>query len=104
MSVIIAALIDALEWLFKTKLGQWIVAAFVFLGISFGTSKLVVQPSLDAIKALANGGVGSSDLAAITLQWMGVLKFDVAITMILSAVATKYGVQAGKLFLQKRSI
>ena len=103
MPFIIAALVDALEWLFTTYIGLWIVKAFVFLGISLGVQHFVVGPFLDQIKALANAGVGGGELGQTALAWMGVLKFDRCISMIISAVAAKYTVNAAKLFLQKRS-
>ncbi|MEO7702914.1 MAG: DUF2523 family protein [Opitutus sp.] len=103
MPFLIAALLDALEWLFATRLGLWVVSAFAFLGISFGTQKFVVQPLLDELQTLAGGVSSSSDFGSMALSWLGLLNFDKALAMIISAVATKYAVSATRLFLQKKA-
>jgi hypothetical protein len=103
MPIFIAALLDGLEWLFSTRLGLWIVQAFAFVGLSFGTQHLIVAPALSQLQTLATSGMGSTTFSGLALQWMGVLNFDKALSMIVSAVTTKYAVTAGRLFLQKRS-
>lgn len=103
MPAIIAALMEGLAWLFKSQLGRWIVSAFLFLGISFGTSHFIITPSLEYVRSLAANAGSGGPLAATMISWAGVLQFDKAISMILAAVATKMGVGAGKLFLQRRT-
>ena len=90
------AIIGAIGWLLKNKLGQWIASSLIWLGISYGTQKLVIGPALDQIRGYMTGFSG--DL----LQWLGLLQFDRAVTMILGAMATKAGLAAAKVFLAKR--
>jgi hypothetical protein len=102
MPVFIAALVDALLWLFKSRLGLILVSAFAWLGIQFGVQHLVVAPALDTLRSLASGGAGGGSFASEAYNWLGVLNFDRALSMVISAVTTKYAVTGAKLFLQKR--
>lgn len=99
---LVTAAINALRLLFGTRLGVWVAAALAWLGISFASYKVVLDPALDQVRSIAQTG-GAGPYAADAIGWMGVLKFDQAITMLLGAYAAKHSVQAAKLFLARRS-
>jgi hypothetical protein len=102
MPVFIGFLIDGIIWMFRTRLGFFIASAMVWLGVSWGTTKLVVTPVVSALESyMAPGGIGASPIGAACVSWLGVLCFDKAITMICSAYVAKQSATAARLFLVK---
>lgn len=102
MPAIIAALLQGLRLLISTRLGTWIVGALVWMGLGLFSTKVVLGPTINQLESFV-GQLGSGDMGASALQWAGVLKFDVAITMVVSAYVTRHAVTATKLFLGKRT-
>jgi hypothetical protein len=92
-------------YMVKTRLGLFIASAFIWLGINFSTIKLVIEPAVNALQAYSSG-VGSSggQFTSAAIAYLGILNFDKALTMIISAVVTKHGVMQGRLFLFKRGV
>lgn len=103
MPALVGSLIAGLAWLFKSRIGLWIMTALAWLGINFGTIKLVLEPAIDLLRQYAQGmGNGSGTLGATAMQWAGVMQFDKALTMVISAIAAKHALMQGRLFLFKR--
>lgn len=102
MPWLIGQLVVGLAWMFKSRIGLWIMTALVWLGINFGTVKMVIEPSIDLLRQYAQSVNGGGELGATAMQWFGVLNFDKALTMVISAVVSKYAVMQGRLFLFKR--
>ena len=48
------------------------------------------------------GGGAGGEFGAAALAWVGVLRFDQAVTMVISAVAAKKAIQATRVFLSKK--
>lgn len=94
MPMLVGWLLSGLGWLFRSQLGQFVVAAMAWLGISWATSEFLVEPFLEALEMHVQGIGSGGEYAAAALAWFGVLRFDIACTMIASAVAIKYGVGA----------
>ena len=69
-----------LMWLVATYAGQWVLKILVTLGIGAVTTTVALPALLSAVKNHANG------LSGTMYQIFGALGFDVAITLILSAV------------------
>lgn len=89
-------LLAALSRLFSSQIGQWIAAAMVWLGLSWATHSVAVGPIIAEIRAVAEGTGGAA------LDWLGYLRFDVALTMVFSAISAKYAMQAGRVILTRR--
>lgn len=99
-------LLTGLRTLFASRWGHWIAGAAVFLGISVASQRVIVTPVLNQLNAYLEGLGQAGDLGAVgaaALQWAGVLKFDIFCTMIASAIATKHGIGATKLFLKRKA-
>lgn len=94
MPMLVGWLLSGLAWLFRSQLGQFIVAAMAWLGLSFAASEFAVEPLLEALQFHVQAVGGAGPYAAAALAWFGVLKFDIACTMIASAVALKFGMGA----------
>lgn len=100
---VIAGIVTGVAHLFKTRLGLFIATAMLWLGINFGTMKMVVEPALDLLYGFVNGGGGAGgQFGAAAMQWMGVMNLDRAVTMIGSAVLIKKAMLSGRLFLFKQ--
>lgn len=104
MPAIIAALLQGLRWLFMSRLGLFIVTALAWLGINLSTVNLVLEPTMDLLTGYAQGQGGGGEYFSVAQQWAGVLHFDDALTMVISAYVTKQLVMKGRLFLFKRGV
>ena len=92
MPVLIAWLLEALE----TSLGSIVISALLTLGVSTVTYTFTVAPFRTMIADYLGG------LSGTAINILGFLGVDQAITMILSALAAKFAVDAGRSFLQFR--
>lgn len=97
-----AAIVGGITYMYKTKLGLFIMGALIWLGINFATIKIIIDPAISLLRGYASSGMGGGEFANAAIAWMGVLNFDRAITMIISAVAAKHAVMQGRLFLFKK--
>ena len=102
MPIVIGWIISAVLWLFKSRIGWLITQIFVWLGLTYATSTLVLTPTINAIKGYAQFSGGTGGLAAAAVSWLAVLKFDVALTMLFGAITLKAATQAGRAFLTRR--
>lgn len=93
--------VSAALWLFKNRVGFMIAQILLWLGLTVATSTMVVGPIISEITAYASLSGGGS-WGAVALQWLGVLNFDIALTMLFGAYTTKLAAGAGKAFLRKR--
>lgn len=96
-------LIVAIGHLMKSRLGMFILAAMMWLGINFTTVKIIIEPALDVLTgyAQAAGQGGGSAVAMAAAQYMGIMKLDLAITMIISAIVSRNLVQSGGMRLTR---
>lgn len=97
MPIVFGALVAAIGRLFATQLGRWIAAAMLWLGIGFATQAAVAGPGIEYFQSILTGGSG------VAVDWMAFLMFDKALTMVLSAYATRATISAGKVFLARRA-
>lgn len=102
MHVIIGWLVNALRTLFASRLGAWFAGALAWLGLSFGVQKVAVEPAIDQLRGYMDGLGGAGQLAADAVAWAGVMNFDIAVTMLMSAIAIRRGIAAGRVFLKRR--
>lgn len=100
---IISGVTSGVLWLFKNRIGQMITAVLAWAGITLATYSLGVEPFIDQLESAAQAGAGGGEYAAAALAYMGLMKFDVAITMIISAVAAKHALNAGRVFFRRAS-
>lgn len=77
----LAALGALLSRIFFSKLGAWIAAAMVFLGLELVTYSVAVTPLRDAVVGKMMG------IPVEIRDWMGVLRLDQYVTILLSAYA-----------------
>lgn len=99
-SATIGAIIAALSRLFATRIGTWAVALLAFLGIGLATNEVVIEPLLDQARSIVESNMSSAGSMAIA--WVSFLNFDKALTMLFSAVASRFAIAGTKVFLAKR--
>jgi hypothetical protein len=92
---LILAGINLLTKVLGSRIGGWIVTALLWLGISLTTYKFGV----DGFKSLISGEFSHADFL---VNWIGFFGIDQAITIVLSAIASKYAVQGAKIALTKK--
>lgn len=81
-------LVPLLSWLARALVVSLVVRAFLGIGLAFLGWHFLVGPILDAIKAQATGL--PADLAA----WLGLLRFDQALTIVCSAYVIRFAAQS----------
>lgn len=81
IAAVLGGLFAGLSRLIATRAGAWIATAAVALGLTMVTTEVVMEPALDMVQSAMGGLPGS------VAQWVGVLKFPVYISMVLSAYA-----------------
>jgi len=79
-------LLPLLGWLARTLVVSLVARAILGLGIAFTGYHFLVGPILDAIKGQVTG------LPADIGQWLGMLRFDQAITVVCSAYLLRFAV------------
>jgi hypothetical protein len=106
MPVVVAWIVNALRILFLSRVGLWIASALAWLGINWGSVKLVIEPAANLLKGYINGlgSGGGGEFAATAMQYAGLLNLDRAVTMIVSAYITKHAVMQGRLFLFRKGV
>lgn len=84
-------LVVAFGQLAKTRLGMFLLAAMMWLGINFTTVKIIIEPALDVLTGYAQqaGTGGATAIGMAAAQYMGIMKLDLAITMIVSAIISR---------------
>lgn len=102
MHVIIGWLVNAFRTLFASRLGAWVAGALGWLGLSFGVQKVAVEPAIDQLRGYMDSLGGAGQVAADAVAWAGVMQFDIAVTMLISAIVIRRGISAGRVFLQRR--
>ncbi|MGF0666547.1 DUF2523 family protein [Stenotrophomonas maltophilia] len=103
MPMLLSTLLSGLAGLFRSKWGPWFVEAMAWLGISWATNEFLVQPWIDQMEQAMRAGAPGGEWGALVIAYAGMMKFDVACTMIASAVSAKFAVGAAKTFLTKRT-
>ncbi|AOX64120.1 DUF2523 family protein [Stenotrophomonas bentonitica] len=103
MPLFIASLLSGLAAIFRSQIGTWIVTAMAWLGIAWATHEFAVQPWIDNMQSKIGGGAPGGQWGAVLIAYAGMMKFDQACTMIASAVVTKFGVNAARAVLVRRT-
>lgn len=104
MAGIVAAGTQALRWLFMSRLGLFIASALTWLGIGLVANTFVLGPTVQLLQDFASGSAGSGggELYNTAKQWAGVLNFDKALTMIISAYVTRQMLEKGRMSIVRR--
>lgn len=77
-----------LPWIARMLVVSLVCRVLVAFGLSFVAWHFAVSPILDLIKAQASG------MPSEIVQWLGMLQFDRALTVICSAYVIRFGVSA----------
>src|SRR5690606_18021523 len=98
---IVAALMTVLRVLLIAKIGSIVVSALLFIGLSLAINNYAIEPLLTQLENYVNQlGAGGGAMAQ-AMQWAGVLNFDKACSVLLSAYTTAWTIKSAKVFLTK---
>ncbi|EMR0605411.1 MULTISPECIES: DUF2523 family protein [Stenotrophomonas] len=103
MPWLISSLLTGLAGIFRSKWGPWVTEAMVWLGLSWATNEFLVDPWIQQMEQAMRAGAPGGEFGALVVAYAGIMKFDVACTMIASAVTAKFAVGAVKTVLTKRT-
>jgi hypothetical protein len=100
MEPLIAFLVNTLRVMLFVHAGKIVVGILGFIGLDLVASHYVIGPMLDLIRDQMNVGPSGS-FGATALNWLGVLRIDQAVSMMLSAWAIVQTIKQGKVILGK---
>lgn len=99
--LIVSAFMTVMRVLLLAKIGSFIVSAMLFLGLTFAIDNYAIDPLLDALESYVSQlGTGGGAMAT-AMQWAGVLNFDKACSVLISAYTTAWTIKSAKVFLSK---
>lgn len=98
---LVSAMMTVLRVLLMAKIGAFIVAALLFFGFTWATNEYAVDPLMDSLTAYVGqlGSVGG--VVGSAVQWAGVLQFDKAITLVVSAYGMAWTIKSARVWLSK---
>lgn len=99
MPAVIALLVNMLRVMLMAKAGLFVAKVLGFFGLTFLTNEYAIEPLLAQIQGMMTGSAGGGDLGAALIAWAGVLRFDEAVSMVLSAYSTAMTIRGGKMVL-----
>jgi len=103
MPVLVGWIISAVVWLFKNRIGFFLLSILAWLGIAFATTTVLVTPIINEIQAYVAGMSAEGSFGESAMAYLRYLQFDKALTMVFSAYAARAGLSAGRVFMAKRA-
>lgn len=100
---LVAAMMTVLRVLLMAKIGAFIVSALLFFGFTFATNEYAVEPLLDALRGHVQQLGAGGGAMAYAIQWAGVLQFDKAVTVLISAYSMAWTIRSARVWLSKAS-
>lgn len=98
-AAIIAAIMHALRVMLMAKIGAFVVKLLAFFGIAIVTNKLAIEPLLDQLEGFISQVGQTGQFAAVAIQWAGLMRFDDALSMVLSAFSTAMMIKQARVML-----
>ena len=100
---LVAAMMQVLRVLLMAKIGAFIVSALAFFGFTFVVNQYAIEPALSALTGYVSQLGAGGGAMGHAMQWAGVLKFDQAISVIISAYTVAWTIKSAKVWLGKTS-
>jgi hypothetical protein len=96
-----AAIATALRVMLMAKLGTIVLSCLAFFGMTWGINKWAVAPAIAALEGYVDQLGAGGGAAATALQWAGVLQFDSAISVLISAYTIKWTIVSARVWLSR---
>jgi hypothetical protein len=103
LAALIPILLTGLRIMLMAKIGAFCAKLLLFFGFSWATNEFAVEPAMDFLEAHMHSMPGG-EYGNMMVQWLGVLHFDVAVSMVLSAYVAAWGIKSAKVFLMKQPV
>lgn len=85
---LLALLVPVIAWVLRSAVVGMVVRAIAGLGLGLATYKMAVAPFVDYVRS------GAAGVDPSVAQWAGIMKLDIAVTIILSACVVRAAVSA----------
>lgn len=90
-----------LRVLLMAKIGAFIVSALLFFGFTWTINEYAIEPALDTLRNYMNSMGSASSIAGHAIAWAGVLRFDDAVSVLISAWTTAWTIKSARVWLSK---
>ena len=101
MPALAAILANVFRAMLLANVGKFVLKIFGVIVISYATNKFVMDPALDTIRSYLNGSYGGGEIGMWVLSTLGMLRFDVACSILIGAYSTRASLQAAEAILVK---
>lgn len=99
MPALVAALIHALRIMLMAKAGALVLKILLFFGLAITVNRVAIDPVLNQLEGYVAQLGSTGGTMAVAVQWAGLLRFDEALSMLLSAFATAMLIKQSRVFL-----
>ncbi len=100
LAALVPFAVNALRVMLFVHAAKMVVGILAFFGLSIFVNKVVLGPGIAAIEAMMSTGPGGS-FGATAIAWLGVLRLDDAVSMLISAWVIVNTIKNAKIALQK---
>lgn len=98
----VPVLINLLRMMLMAKAGSFLLKIFGVLGISLAAQHYVITPATDQLHSYLNSNFGGGEIGTWISATLGMLRFDVACSILIGAYTTKATLDSAKAVLVKQ--
>jgi hypothetical protein len=98
-TAIVAALLHGLRVLLMARLGLMVAKVLGFFGLTFVTNKYAVGPLLAQVEGFIAQAGQAGQFGAVAMQWAGLMRFDDALSMVISALGMAFTIKQARVAL-----
>lgn len=98
-AVVIAAIMHALRIMLMAKIGAFVLKLLSFFGLAIVVNKFAIEPLLDQLTTFIADAGQTGEFAAVAIQWAGLMRWDDALSMIVSAFTTAIMIKQARVAL-----
>lgn len=98
-AAIIAAIMHALRIMLMAKIGAFVLKVLSFFGLAITVNKFAIEPLLDQLEGFISDIGQTGQFGAVAIQWAGLMRWDDALSMIVSAFTTAIMIKQARVML-----
>lgn len=101
LAALVPIVVTAMRVMLLAKAGAFVAKCIMFFGFTWATNKFAIQPAFDELRNHMQA-TPSGEYGALMVQWLGVLRFDQAVTMVISAYIAAWTIKGARVWLAKQ--
>ncbi len=98
-AALLAALMHGLRIMLMAKIGAFVLKLLSFFGLAIVTNKFAIEPLLLQLQGYIAQFGATGQFGAVAVQWAGLMRFDDALSMIMSAFSTALMIKQARVML-----